>query len=271
MTNGLPTWYIKWITRVSELVSFAFPFAWTEEEKRYKEWLVSKGINEVDYHKEACDVWTFVHLQMEKSVLGKELDKNDVLYKLHSAEIEGWLTFIKESAFTNIQTEVYCRDKHNRYQGSIDLLATNKEGKRILIDWKTFWIAKKKWLLNNNSAKPYSKLKKVALQLSLYAKALWNIDEIYMVWLHEKWTFVFKLDITPDKELEALLTRYTTIHRPLIFNCSDMIIEIRKPTEQYGYVNIIQDLSKIDNGRTPKETIDDMIKTSEYLVSKLSK
>jgi hypothetical protein len=34
---------------------------------------------------------------------------------------------MEEYKFTNMETEVYCRDKHDRYQGSIDLLATSSE------------------------------------------------------------------------------------------------------------------------------------------------
>lgn len=267
---SLPENYIEWITRVSELVSYKYPFAWTEAERRYKQWLDKVWVEESDYHNEACDVWTFVHLQMEKEVLKQPLDLEDEYYTKHSKEVECGLQFMKDYELTNMETEIYCRDNQNRYQWSIDLVA-EKDWKRILVDWKTWGIAKKRFWLPHNARKPYDKLKKVALQLSLYAKALWNIDEIYVVWLHEQGYFAYKLELSPDAELEKLLLEFDKEAQPLKFNMiDDMEIEILKPTEQFGNIKVRVDLSKLDDGKTKEETLDEAVKTAKDLATKMS-
>ena len=70
---SLPEGYLEWVERVSNIVSFAFPFKGTNAEDKYEEWLGDYGmfngrrwyaIDRKEYEKEACDVWTFIHLQL---------------------------------------------------------------------------------------------------------------------------------------------------------------------------------------------------------------
>jgi len=265
---SLPDGYIKWVTRVSDLVSFKYPFAGTNAEMRYLQWLEQKNISESDYHTEACDVWTFVHLQMEKYIEWQELDISDEMFDKHKTEVNWWLRFIWDYGLTNMQTEIYCRDPQNRYQWSIDLLA-ECEWKNILLDWKTWWIAKKKFWLPNKTTKPYWKLKKVALQMSLYAKALWNIDEIWVVWLHDEDYFVYKLEMVDDETLEELLEEFAEEKKPLTITENNMEIEILKPTEQFGNVKVRLDLSKADEGKTDREMIDYAIEQAKYMAKQM--
>lgn len=266
---SLPPNYIEWVTRVSSLVEHLYPFEGTEWERRYKSWLKSKWIAEPEYIAEACDVGTFIHLQMEHKVLGNPLDVADDLYSKHRNEIDNWLDFMDSYKFTDMQTEIYCRDKHNRYQGSIDFLWTSPEGKKVLIDWKTWGIAKKRYWLPNKTTKPYDKLKKVALQMSLYAKALWNIDEIWVVWLHDEGAFVYKLELVEDSSLEELIESHQNKDLEIIIKKDKMDlpieVEILLPTEQYGNVKIKLDLGKVDNWKTDKEVIDALIKKANYI------
>lgn len=305
---SLPENYIEWVTRVSSLVEHKYPFEWTYWEKQYLNWLYSKiwsttpyvgdycikkaerikkqfpDIKQVErvlecekiYIKEACDVWTFVHLQMEHKVLGDPLDFDDSLFQKHQNEIVNWLNFMDDYNLTDMETEVYCRDKHNRYQGSIDLLASNAEWKKVLIDWKTWGIAKKRFGLPNSKTKPYSKLKKVALQMSLYAKALWNIDEIWVVRLHEEGYFAYKLDIVPDEELDALIISHQTkdLSMPqdsnIIINYEPMRIEIQTvvPGQQYSKAAITLEKEDCDNGKTVEENITTAIQYQKALINK---
>ena len=45
----LPTNYKEGIERVTNIVSFNFPFKGTDSERRYKEWLYSKSIKEEEF------------------------------------------------------------------------------------------------------------------------------------------------------------------------------------------------------------------------------
>lgn len=277
--SELPPNYIEGITRVSSLVEHLYPFEWTEGEKRYKQWLAKKGIDEREYIAEACNVGTFIHLQMEHRVLGSPLDVADSLFQKHQNEIVNWLTFMEEYWLTDMQTEVYCKDSANRYQGSIDLLATINEGgadKRILVDWKTWWIAKKRWDLPNKTTKPYDKLKKVALQMSLYAKALWNIDEIWVVWLHDEGAFVYKLELVPNEELEMLIMSHQTknlklapdAHLTINYNPMEIKVQTTIPGEAYSVACVTMEAADMDNAKTIEENIWYVIKLQKTLVGK---
>ncbi len=273
----LPNGYKEWIDRVSSLVEYAYPFEGTDGEKRYKDWLYKNGVWEKEYIKEACDVGTFVHLQMEHYINGDEQDLDDNLYSLHKNEIEGWLNWMKN--LRDMETEVYCRDENEKYQWSIDMLWTNEEWKRILVDWKTWGVAKKKFNLNNWCAKPYDKLKKVALQMSLYAKALWNVDEIWVVWLHEKGTFAYKLEKVEDDVLEELILRFQTRNLQLApdvnltINYKPMEIKIQTtiPNNPYSVACVTLEAADIDNGKTVEENIALAISYQKTLVGKYTK
>ena len=289
---SLPEWYKKWIERVSNVVSFAFPFEWTEWERRYLSWLKSKGIEVGDYMEEACSVWTFIHLQMEKEIHWEEQDLADNLYTVHNKEIVWGLKYIADmkALYPNVRwdTEVVVCDEQERYQWSLDLIRVNEKTKTVWIyDWKTWGIAKKKWWLPNSPKKNSDKLKKVALQLSLYAETYrqkgYTIWWIYVVHLHEEWAFEWslnakhhrqkeiKIKIWTTEELNVLLEGFFQEPPPedfyLIKHPWNMIVELRKPTEQYWYLNVTIDMYQEKDGVTLEEKIDEAKKIISYTMS----
>ncbi len=208
---SLPPNYKKWIERVSNIVSFVFPFKWTPDERRYKEWLYKNNIDEKSYLNDAQTMWTFVHLQLENYIDWKDVDKEDVMWEENKQEIIHWIEFLDNLSADEYQTEVYVRDKEERFQGSLDLLY-KKDGKTILADWKTFGICKKRYWLNNKYTIPTKKRKKVELQMSIYAYAMkqaWTpIDELQLLFLHTDGCKVVSFKPLPDEEIEALIIAY---------------------------------------------------------------
>lgn len=199
MVEELPKGYIPWIDRVSNIVSFNFPFEWNSKEQ-YLKWLEKNNIPEEEYLEEAQIVWTFVHLQLEKYLLLEPLDLTDRLFNLHKKEIEWWLEFLRDLFIKpwKLLSEVVVLDEKQRFQGSIDLIRIDEKTKTVwLYDWKTWGIAKKKWWLNNSPTKNVDKLKKVALQLSLYAEVYrqkgYKIWWIAVLWLHNDWLIEYSL------------------------------------------------------------------------------
>lgn len=201
--------YIDWIPRVSDIVSFKYPFEWNAKE-RYLKWLNINGIPEWEYLFEAQIIWTFVHAQIER---GKP-EKDNPLFLLHKNEILFWLEKLKElKKLGKVHKEMYILDYKKRYQWTIDLVIINEKKKVVYIyDWKTWWIAKKKWWLKNEYKKPYDKIKKVALQLSLYAeyfRRLWyNIEAIAVEWLHNTWCYEYELDLYTSREINKIIKEY---------------------------------------------------------------
>ena len=206
----LPEWYKKWIPRVSELVSFVFPFSW-DSKKRYLKWIYQSIWNKIEYKweydiikaqelrvefpelatefnlwqiieceeiylREAQKIWTFVHEQMEFYMLDKTKQSTlDPLYIRFTDTIKYWLNYIDELdnklPWIKWLPEQIVRDNKNRFQWTIDLIRVNEETKTVwLYDYKTWWIAKEIFWLPNNYNKPYDKLKKVSAQLSFYAE-----------------------------------------------------------------------------------------------------
>lgn len=270
---SLPEWYKEWIDRVSNIVSFVFPFDWNSK-KRYLDWLELNWINEDEYLKEAQDVWTFVHLQLEKKVLKKRLQKSKPLFNLHQAEIEFWIEYLEWLDGDFIPEKVVI-DSQERYQGTIDLVRIDEKNKKVwLYDWKTWGIAKKKYWLPNKYKKPYDKIKKVALQLSLYAEYYRNlgytVEWIYVLWLHETGCYEYELELYSTRKLNHIIRAYQKAkNRKIQINhISDMIIELRKPTEQYGYINITIDMYKEQSWKTKEELIEEWIDAINYIVNK---
>ena len=299
---SLPKWYKDWIERVSNIVSFMFPFKGTDWEQRYLDWLRDKGIDQKEYMNEACSVWTFIHLQMEHEVNWEEQDKKDKLYDKHNKEIVAWLEYIrrlKKKYWEEVDwhTEVVVKDEYDRYQGSYDLIRINEETKTVwLYDWKTWGVAKKRWWLPNSAKKNSDKLKKVALQLSLYAETYrqkgYTVWGIYVVHLHDEegaieWSLrasrhkqkVKSIKIWTTEEINELFVKYDASkivkeklpEATLIFNETNMIVTIQEPTKQYGYVNVSLDLSKTDDGQTWQESINSMIKAIKYTKENINK
>lgn len=288
---NLPEWYIEWVTRVSNVVGFKYPFKWTPAEARYLNWLADNvnpkykrgfAIEPQEYMDEACDIWTFVHLQMEKYSLGKRTQKSNKLYKSHINEIDGWIKYIDQlkEEYPNAiwKPEQVVRDEKNRYQWTIDLIRIDEENKTVyLYDWKTFWIAKKKWNLPNKYKKPTPKLVKLALQLSLYAETYiqkgYKIWWIYGVYLHETGCYEYKLEQWTTRQINNLLrTFYTDNDKTIEINhITEMIIEMRKPTIQYGYMNITIDMYKEAEWVTAEWKIDEAKDLFAYITNEKDK
>ncbi len=288
---NLPEWYKKWISRVSEVVSFIFPFK-GEDKQRYLDWLADAvpdkrkrgfAINEDEYLKEAQYVWTFIHAQMENYMTwNRGQDRRRKIYLTHNDTIMKWLDYIdklkEDYPSAKWLPEQVVRDKDERFQWTIDVVRVDEESKTVyLYDYKTWGIAKKRYKLPNTYKKPYWKLKKVSLQLSLYAEIYrqkgYKIWGIYAVWLHESWTYEYKLDLYSTKEIDRILAEYKLSKIPeakIIINNNDMFeIEILEPTKQYGNVKIRADLSKIDNWKTVTQNIDDLVKIAKYSANKM--
>lgn len=149
--------------------------------------------------REASEGWTYVHKALEDYLTWKKVSK-----KKYKNLINAWIEFIKDSWLTPIATEKYIRT--DDYQWTIDLVA-EVDGEEWILDWKSYWLAKTKFQLTNVYKKPYDKLKKARLQLSLYAYALW-IKNIGVVELTEEGYYFHKLDLIPLKEIKEILLEY---------------------------------------------------------------
>ena len=77
-----------------------------------------------------------------------------------------------------------------------------------LLDWKSYWLAKEKFNLPNNYKKPYDKLKKARLQLSLYNRALKYKYKLAVVELTPSGYYFHVLEQLPKEELEELIFLY---------------------------------------------------------------
>ncbi len=294
----LPEWYIDWIERVSKIVEFEYPFDW-DWQKRFKDWLVAKHVLEEDYMLESTTVGTFVHKQLENYLTWKPLDITDGLFNLHANEISFWKKYIRDLVFAwgDLYSEKTIIDKNWRYQGTIDLVRICEKTKTVwLYDWKTWWIAKKRWNMPNEIKKNPDKLKKVALQLSLYAETYrqkwYTIWGIYVVWLHEQELVEYNLfeefhkqkvkniRLWSTNEIESLLKRFEnsweqkTKHQvnwqhTLLFNRNPMKIEIQTPSPSNQYARFMITLDDKDiEGKHPEEAIDEAIRLQKLLLSK---
>ena len=71
------------------------------------------------------------------------------------------------------------------------------------------------------------------------------------------------------KEKEAFIDEASKEEKEIEITLQwDMIIELRKPTEQYGYVNITIDMYKEEEWVTAFEKIDEAKSTINYLLNK---
>lgn len=265
--------YKENVARVSDIVSFTFPFEGNSKD-RYISWLDLNNIDPDLYMAEAQEVGTFIHKQMENFINKEVQEESDALYSLHRAEITGWLEWLQKQWFISLESEKYVCDENNRYQWTIDLVATKPNGKKVLIDWKSWGVRKKRFWLKNEYKKPYDKLKKVALQLSLYAKALEDdVDEIWIVWLHESGAYMFPLEMWKDEEIEKIIENFLLKDVKKedidIYNIkiNNMIITMQRNInwEQYSVNQVVIDMYKETNGKTVKELVDDWMKVMKYI------
>lgn len=207
----LPKWYKKGVTRVSELVSFVHPFKWTDGERRYKDWLKSKGVDEDNYLQTAQDMGTYVHEAMEYFILNGKKRQIKKAYSDCRKEIDWWIEWLKQLSPEEIEPEKYVLEKNLRFQWAVDLLY-KKDWKWVLSDFKTYWICKKRFNLDNKNTVPTSKRKKVELQMSIYCYALkqqWiEVELIQLLFLHEEWLKIVEMKPLPDEEIEEILKQW---------------------------------------------------------------
>lgn len=295
MKDKLPEKYLEWVPRVSEIVSFQFPFD-ENSELRFNDWLYSKGIKQKDYMNIAQTWWTEVHLTMENYIEGK--DYISPLYNEAKNEIDYWKQWLDELYKTysinkwkwKILSEVYVRDKSLHFQWTIDIVLINEEEKKvILFDIKTFEIAKKAFWLETKllkswqPSKPTDKLKKLALQLSLYAQVyqqLWyEVVWLYWVWLHYTWCYEYKVEQWPDWDIDRLLSSFYTrsLNLPPKFTIKiiNMKISIQTPLvmpwesdfKQFTFWNI--EIWENDfEWKTCEERIEEWIRLQKHLIKK---
>lgn len=200
--------YKKNIPRVSNIVEFHFPFEW-EDKMRFLNWLADYKIKPEEYMEEASSWWTYVHKALEDY-----LDWKEFKWRKYEWFVRAWIRFIEEFWIVKIYTEHYICTKY--FQWTIDLVAEDKDWNIWLLDWKTYWLAKTKfWLWGWAYKKPYSKLKKAALQLSLYA--FWlnnpNLKWIAVIELCEDETYHFhELKRVEDSELVKMVLDYNYLY-----------------------------------------------------------
>lgn len=195
--------YKDWIPRVSNIVEFVKPFSWTASDDFFKKWLHNKDIDYELYMKEASEWGSFIHSQIENYILGGQLVKKSKYINY----INNWIKFITEKWIINSESEIYFLNQWKYpYQWTIDLVCEMEWYKRI-IDFKTYWLAKDSFWLENRYKKPNNKLKKAQIQLSLYAYSLW-IEKIWIVILTKEDYYFHELELLPKKEITKILKNY---------------------------------------------------------------
>lgn len=193
-----PSNYKEWIPRVSSICEFIYPFHW-ESKDRFHWWLERNYISLGEYMREASTWGTYVHLAME--TYGKTWKWR---WKKYTSIVNSGIQFYNDFNVRLIEAERYvsCKD----YQWTTDAIA-EIDGKKWILDWKTYWLAKLKWNIESTYRKPYDKLKKARLQLSLYARLLW-IENIWVVELDKNWYHFYPLELLSEKEIKEILLLY---------------------------------------------------------------
>lgn len=194
--------YIEGLPRVSRIVEASFPFEWTEDQRRFHQWLQVKAIEPSVYMQVATEAWTSIHSSLEKYINWE--DKQAVKHVSYVSAGKQWM---KDYNVVPKITEHYIRTE--RYQWTIDLVA-EMAWDLWIIDWKTWSIAQDllwtKWP-NWKWRKPYEKLKKATLQLSLYAEAE-GIENIAVVELCDGNYHFHPLEKKSKEELKLLIDNY---------------------------------------------------------------
>ncbi len=282
---------------MSTIVGHKFPFKGTDAERRFLDWLADKvkphlkrgfAVCPEEYIKEACDVWTFIHLQLENYIDGNPIDYQNPLYSLHKKEIEGGFKYIDWLKWKGeLLTEVVICDDKDRYQGSIDLVIKNEKTKTVyIIDWKTWGVAKKKWKLPNVNTrllksgkrsykKNPDKNKKVELQLSLYWETYrqkgYKIGGIYVAHITEEGCFEVELKPWTSADINSLLTKFMTNEVEGKFPdynfevTAPLKIRICTPPQPYFSAEVELDLSKIEDWLPYNEALNQAIATQRKI------
>lgn len=207
-------WYVRNIPRVSNIVSFVFPFDWNSKQ-RYLDWLNKLWITEEEYLWWANELWTYIHKQMENIIKGDKIDIKSPFYKEVKDIINNWKEYIKKlkKDWYKLLTEVYLKDKLNRYQWTTDLVLI-KNNEIIIADWKSYWVVKRRYNLINKSTLDSDKREKVRLQLSLYAYAMLDSNSSYrcskvkLLYLHDDLIREYEMDLIPRSEIEKIINDY---------------------------------------------------------------
>jgi hypothetical protein len=199
--------YVEGIPRISNIVSFAYPFDGNSK-MRYLNWLNEKWIKEEEYLAWANEFWSIVHKWIEDFINWNEIIKT----KETESYINHWIEYIKQEWLTNIKTEVFLKEKNNLIQWTADIIFNI--WKDIYIgDWKSYWGIKSRYGLSNKFAVDIDKRKKVQLQLSLYVY-IYNqynkkkIKWIKLLFLHNDWLKVYDMDILPNDDIEKIIKDY---------------------------------------------------------------
>lgn len=220
--------YVEGLPRVSHIVGLVFPFE-GEGKKRFHLWLEKKNIDVDHYMNVANSYGTAIHLWLERYIIGQNTEQtekgmedyilckeNNEKYVLLEQQYEPHLTkyvgygicFLKENNVLPIHTEHYiCVE--GKYQGTIDLIG-EIDWEKWVLDWKSYsctqeilWI--RKW--EYKYKKPYTKLVKASLQLSLYALPL-GIKNIWVVELAYDWYHFHKLSLYSQEEIDIIVNNY---------------------------------------------------------------
>ena len=196
---GIPSNYIDWLPRVSQIVESVYPFEGNSR-MRFESWLMANDIDLRDYMEEASSWGTYVHKALEDY-----LDWIPFKGKKYKKFVAWWIKFLKDTWVKKLFTEHYISTED--YQWTIDLVAEYNWEKWIL-DWKTYWLSKHKfWLPIPKYKKPYDKLKKAKLQLSLYAYAM-GIKNIWVIELTEEGYHFHPLELVPLDEVKKILINF---------------------------------------------------------------
>lgn len=200
----LPKEYSPNLPRVSQIVEFKYPFK-EEDKDRFLEWLWKKWVEYVDYMEEASSGGRYVHAALEKYILTWEFT-----WKKYKEYVKNWIAFLDLGEYDVVATEYYtkCRD----YQWTIDLVVRRKsDWKYWILDFKTYWLAKERFGIPSVYRKPYDKLKKASLQLSLYSdsvKRKWNIEFIGIIEIGKDYCYYHPLEFIPQSEIKQIVKEF---------------------------------------------------------------
>ena len=270
--------YIEWIPRVSNIVEYKYPFS-IEDKTRFLEWLFSKWITEQEYMNIATSWGTIVHSNLENYILGHKVDN---YIPTIQREIDNWKAYIdelkKKFPTTEWEPEHYVIDEHKRFQWTCDLVRINWN-KVFLYDYKTYEISKKRFWMSSKLLKsgrpwkPTDKIKKVSLQLSLYAQYFiqqwYEIWWLYLVWIHDSWVWEYECELWQQEELDKLILNFLT--KDIMDEKIDLKItapfKIHLQTSPVAYWNISVDLdlNDLDNWLTPEEAINQAVMLQKRL------
>ncbi len=201
--SQLPKEYSPNLPRVSSIVEFAYPFK-GEDKERFLSWLWKKNIEYADYMEEASSWGRYVHNALEQYV--KTWKFTGRKYKWY---VLNGISFLKTGEYEVVETELYVRGKD--YQWTIDIIVKRvSDGKYWILDYKTYGLAKDKFGIEKVYRKPYDKLKKASLQLSLYSRIVkkYNIEFLGIVEIWEDYCHLHQLEFWEEEDILKLIKEY---------------------------------------------------------------